>query len=964
MREAKVVSLAAAVLLEHSDDVTRRNGLLQRLGEVLDLTSPRLSTVLDKAETFQKFYLHICSTLNTTNENLLLHIFDDSSCRQHTLNSGENYQIELGSTAAFKVKFSLTRFNGEKRRAMVRSTSFLKRVMSLDKRQNEGIPLDAIPLGSLLKKAISLKGKTHSVEMKVVREDKRDEVEKIDFDDFHEFTRLLHEWTAEQSQSSQYDGELDEISEKLLIAISSFFGIPFIVSDVAEMSTFLVWDSEKKALQPSAISRVSSKMASRNFMDSDEKHSYMVSEPFRGMKIKEPSLSCLSACLNDAIDEILAEFAGESLFPPHGHDLLKRLNSALRGIVEVCVLPMWDSFPEMDPSLGISRKLEEMLRKSTIGWTREHLRVDDNEFPIHLYTMHQQLSTEFHPFQLFYRQFNANYLKIVFEEFDKPLADVTQAYLKAELTTLDSRDEQILESFAKRTMKLFDVLRSFSTFAVASGVSEDVNDDKLLLHSFENWFLEVTVFWTYSWRQITSKMVERTISLDDDGEATKYDQRRPLPAGLYSFLCIQKGLSDDYNRLSFANAQNLLMGAVALVHIMCENNFAYAKKLFSEAVSVSDEIVTAEEAEHLENTARHVLVASRTRCEELMSHLIQRLFKARHEEIHKICKSLTLDSHEYSRTLSSYMREVTPIERMNAILASADAFVDVIRCEFLPNCFRQATKVLGTYFEEEIRRLLRDAQPPDYYSNVYVTVKFLYDLLGIESSSVNLLSALHQKSFSTLELLLAYYASLCDKVEQTTGDDFPTVDVQLSFVKATSDQVLILINVLKLSPLQWLDPLSDRVDIFVKLELLPKALFPDKHFAIQTTKPVPQSTKPAWRQHFEMLVPTQSFYTHGATFGITVMDHDRLCDRILGRTFVPLHKIPVSCPSLPTPNLVPIRRLPLLSHLGNTNSAYYQLLKERARVDSTARGFISREGKHAQLRMLPAIIHRRITSAP
>lgn len=104
--------------------------------------------------------------------------------------------------------------------------------------------------------------------------------------------------------------------------------------------------------------------------------------------------------------------------------------------------------------------------------------------------------------------------------------------------------------------------------------------ETLRLYDFETWFSKVTVFWTYSWREISLKMVghflfvfisrvthvteingkivnlqanqyfiefkfqvARTISLNNDGDTTKYEHRRPLPGGLYSFLCIQKGKS-------------------------------------------------------------------------------------------------------------------------------------------------------------------------------------------------------------------------------------------------------------------------------------------------------------------------------------------------------------------------------------------------------------------------------------
>lgn len=60
-------------------------------------------------------------------------------------------------------------------------------------------------------------------------------------------------------------------------------------------------------------------------------------------------------------------------------------------------------------------------------------------------------------------------------------------------------------------------------------------------------------------------MINRTASLTVD--TVDEEMRRPVPAALYSFLCIQKGLSDDYLQLSLSKAENVMMGTVALVHV-------------------------------------------------------------------------------------------------------------------------------------------------------------------------------------------------------------------------------------------------------------------------------------------------------------------------------------------------------------------------------------------------------------
>lgn len=59
--------------------------------------------------------------------NLLLLIHDDETCRQLAINSSEQYQFELGNHSKFKVKFDVVKLNGERKSAVVRSSSFMKR---------------------------------------------------------------------------------------------------------------------------------------------------------------------------------------------------------------------------------------------------------------------------------------------------------------------------------------------------------------------------------------------------------------------------------------------------------------------------------------------------------------------------------------------------------------------------------------------------------------------------------------------------------------------------------------------------------------------------------------------------------------------------------------------------------------------------------------------------------------------
>uniref|UniRef100_A0A1I7XGU2 Exocyst complex component 7 n=1 Tax=Heterorhabditis bacteriophora TaxID=37862 RepID=A0A1I7XGU2_HETBA len=254
-----------------------------------------------------------------------------------------------------------------------------------------------------------------------------DDVPRLDFEDLLEFTRTLYEWDS-QGSTFEYLGDLSDCSFALLHCPVHYFNIPREVLKIITLSIFLVWDSSIRTLDEQVISRLINQLKNQQNIATK-------------CEMLKTSLIYLSECVQSEMNDVLKEFTHESLFPPKGYHVLKKMNLALKTVVDICVLSIWDVIVEVDPSNRLTVKLTQMIRETAIEW-------------------------------------------------------ITQE------------------------------------------INSKTNDPK----------------------------VERTISLDNGGESAKYEYRRPLPTGLYSFLCIQKGLSDDYAMLSFNHPEHLLMGVMSLVH--------------------------------------------------------------------------------------------------------------------------------------------------------------------------------------------------------------------------------------------------------------------------------------------------------------------------------------------------------------------------------------------------------------
>ncbi|VDO36275.1 unnamed protein product [Haemonchus placei] len=875
MKDGGYMAVVCAILFGNDDDDKGKGlrlQLLEHLQEVYPHIASKHGQLLSQCLQLVRYQLEVIAHLPST-QTMVLYIFNEETCRQFVANTEETYTL----------------------------------VMSLDRKEDESIALSQLPINNFVKKSVFFKGYQYNVDLRMLKNNDNDSMPHLDFEDLLDLTRSLYEHDAE-GVKCYFSGALSDGSFSLLHCTSKFFHILPEVLRIVTLSIFLVWDSSKASLEDVAITRLVKKLKSKKDLVRTD--------------MLESSLEHLAECVVAELRDVLQQFSHESLFPPDGYYILKRMNIALKVVTDICMLPIWDLYETHDPSSALTEQLVHMVTHCVEEWMQQELKVEVKDLKEEWMTvqkMWEMMQRNYQSYNLFFHQFNINYVDLVLKTIDEKCEEPTAVRIR----DVVSRCDRILDTF------------------VAGHQPQNVQ-------------------------------VSRTISLDNDGDGTKYEQRRPLPAGLYSFLCIQKGLSDDYSMLAFKRPENIVMGSISLVHIYSENIYAYAKKLHNDALTndsdkesrviraangieqallfVSERwrrfvdfdrmaaTVPAEEIAVIEKSCEEVFESSRRRCEQIIDGLLRIYCRSKRDDVSRIARNITLESYEHNKKLAVYMREVTPIEKMHANLDSVERMAGDVRADLLPRilpqkldialisrkdslegCSQMAYSILHKMLESEILRYLRKFQNPDYYTEIYVSLKAISSILEIPPQFSQVASLVHMYSFTTTELILSYYARISEDLESSSSQSASRISIRVGYIPTTGDNVLVIIKVLELENVPALNTLCDRVDPYVRLELLPACLYPPHCFPVQKTRTLTQCENLKWNQDFQLI-----------------------CDELIGRAFLSTNLLEridcLSVKKLPPPHALRLSQ-PSVGH----RLPFYKMLKERSQRDDIAKAFINQE---------------------
>ncbi|KAK6040827.1 hypothetical protein COOONC_21671 [Cooperia oncophora] len=186
----------------------------------------------------------------------------------------------------------------------------------------------------------------------------------------------------------------------------------------------------------------------------------------------DTALGHLAECVAAELNDVLQQFSHEPLFPPDGYHILKRMNSALKTVVDICMLPIWDQCGTHDPSPTITEQLVHMVTDCAEEWMRQEFRPQTENVKegwMTIQTMWEMMQRNYQSYKLFFHQFNINYVEVVLKTIDEKLESFSCVYLSERLAQLDSRQTDQLETFTKCTMRLYDTLNSLSNFGQKNG---------------------------------------------------------------------------------------------------------------------------------------------------------------------------------------------------------------------------------------------------------------------------------------------------------------------------------------------------------------------------------------------------------------------------------------------------------------------------------------------------------------
>ncbi|CAJ0956647.1 unnamed protein product, partial [Mesorhabditis belari] len=671
------------------------------------------------------------------------------------------------------------------------------------------------------------------------------------------------------------------------------------------------------------------------------------------------------------------------IFPPNEGTQMQDFNRMMLPIVRICALSVWDFSETHDPATYLANKLKMLIALAVQNWIRYDFVTESQDVHTLCAAVQRVVKAIYfnqQPYSVYFEQFSINYLKLVFETLDSPLEGLVRNVIETATFTLNSRDFNALDNYSKNTMKTYRAIKNLRKIATSKGITVP------LLSRFEQWFSPCLVFWTTAWRETSLLMVSRTAPLDDDDGAKFVDSERKLPTGLYSFLCIQKGISDDVLILELENPQHALLAAVKMVQIFSDNLVAYSRKLYSESrcdveckcqkgsktcqchrsiraangvdhafeyieqnwVRFADwervqTMISKGEAEKIKLTIEAILKSCREQCDCLADRLIQRNYGEKCSETVRLAKQLCLDRHEYTKTLASYVRDrIDSFHNSEMIINALEKLVEVIEKEFYPRRSLKILHKMWILFETEVARNLKEFQVHEYYKNIYVALKIIRELLQGPKNPSQFCRILHLKSLSTAELILAYYVAMAD-MEDETGEG-STICIQAAFIRERNDERISL--VIKVREARIPCPLSSSPcpaspkELSIQLDLLPKTIFVDEKFPGITTKLVPISGNPKWGDAFQISISHDNFFTNGAVLSLSLLEKDKIgCEKVVGKAFFALNQMrELSTRTTTKPLCRPV--LPLQA--GN-NLEFYQVIRERVLFDKVARLFWKRE---------------------
>ncbi|GMR53321.1 hypothetical protein PMAYCL1PPCAC_23516 [Pristionchus mayeri] len=660
------------------------------------------------------------------------------------------------------------------------------------------------------------------------------------------------------------------------------------------------------------------------------------------------------------------------LFPPQGIDNIRSVNRRLRDFMSLCVLPQWEEFNETDPSSAMRQILLDKLIRSVNEWADEFLVWEcsikegkEKEVCIVFNQLTHALLTHSHASNIFFQQFHINYIKESLEAIDGKITQFISLLLTSYTSEMRERkSSDDVTKFSQVTMRLFEALHRLEELGLNNGKRDTWREKEIL-------FKDCPLYWSTTWSALSREMLIRCRSLDDSSLSDGH-----LPSSLYSFLCIQKAISDDLSRLQLTVLHNQMLVTLRVVSIYCDNLTSYSNHLLQfasrEGESKSREFRTLRAVNGVEqsmnfmkeNWRRFSLVEGMEKNEEgrtivetaekMVENTIEKVTHSRdsllsallgircREGLDRITHKLLMDQKEFKSTLAAYMRELSEEERLDEIAREVDR-ISSEGVEGLESSLVSPLLHLSfAHISSRISSLLRFNHSEDYYRFIYEGLQMSGEVLGITQCDSSLFRRLHYHSQPTRDLIGQFYAFLADSSNQDTSSlNFIKMRTSASFV---SDGLISLsLHVTSTSGLfHPLSPMCSHTP-FLRVSLLPLYLFDPPYSSELPLKSLFRKSTDLKRRHsFRMLISPDVFYTHGSVVAISLIEKDYLSiERVIGSHFILLSQIAVSHGF--SDDLSQFRTIPFSVPPPLNSIPIFAALKSRSSNDRLAKEFVRSE---------------------
>uniref|UniRef100_A0A0N4ZWT8 C2 domain-containing protein n=1 Tax=Parastrongyloides trichosuri TaxID=131310 RepID=A0A0N4ZWT8_PARTI len=683
------------------------------------------------------------------------------------------------------------------------------------------------------------------------------------------------------------------------------------------------------------------------------------------------------------------EINGDSFFyPPESETAGVIEFTKLAQIITIILqAKIWDNPVAGVYVIKIQNIITESIEKNIFEWfSRKFININNQLTHVdYLCSIVDQIylsiSTNYLTLTNILNSFHMNYTNIVFKMINERLNVLIRSSITNAVDELDSRDNNNLEIFTRSTMKLLDALRQLRVLQKNLGYTDVLQ--------YEDYFETTSVFWTFTWSNMSKELIYKALQPQHNEKRQHSDSTASVislqsnkgldypcfDSAIYC-LAIWKALADDYVRLQITNvfSENLrlyskeicrearlknnaifyLKSANSIEHVISQIMQNYPRFIEMDRLKT---LLSEEEYFNVCSTISKVTAATQSVCYKFAEDLIILFLSKKKDILKNLCKNLSSQGVKREKNnFKTFVKSFLNHEGMENLLYYLEKIYNLIDCNLSTRLREYALERLWDLTESYIKDSLCKGQPVKYYEQMESACFHISHVLKIiwDIENSQLYKELRINKTSTEDLILQYYSRLGDRtLNSLVNSKTQTLTLRIGYIPMSGQQILLSMLIIRANNVPILDTFSKSSDPYVRIELMPRCLFPLHSYPASSTEIRQRTLNPRWNQHFNMTIAENKFFINGACLRISILDHDVvLYNDIAGEAYIPLSTISKISGS-EIKNLPNQIVLPILPLSYNQYGIEFMILKDRSLHDIEAKNFCDYELYIKNYHMLP-----------